>query len=196
VAKRITLFDPQQITDVPTQGAESNLSGKFLERCIQNEFEDRGVSVYQYATRGDNPDLFEERFLLKHVPYKSIYGCRSHSEFVFYHNSANVFVRIECRWQQMPGSVDEKMPYLLMNARDAMPEPEIWLVVDGGGAREHALYWLRSNVRKVESKSIYVYDIISARKMIKALLNGKRVNGQQKRMDVGTLFAAYGKVPP
>lgn len=180
----------------PTQGAESNLSGSFLEGNIQQEFIARGVSVYPYnKERGYAPDFFDHRFVLKRVPYKSIYGCRSHSEFVFYHEMANLFIRIECRWQQTAGSVDEKMPYLLMNARTAMPEPEIWLVVDGDGARKHALYWLRNEARKVQNKRIQVFNLIDTRKAIKLLLSGKRAAvGQQRRMDLGSLFAAYGNV--
>jgi hypothetical protein len=29
---------------------------------------------------------------------------------------------IECKWQQVSGSVDEKLPYLYLNCIEAMPE--------------------------------------------------------------------------
>ncbi len=174
MAKGIRLIDPTQITDPPTQGAESNLSGQFLERAIEDEFRIRGVMASPFSVQGNNGHLFHEHFLLKRVPYRSIYGCRSYSEFVYRHFSAKMEVRIECRWQQCAGSVDEKMPYLLLNARDAMPEPEVWLVIDGGGARTHALDWMHAMARKTDSKIIRVFDLSGARKAIKHLLTRTR----------------------
>lgn len=167
-------IDPNEITDPPKQGAESNLSGQFLENAIEREFSARGVIAYPFSRRGYNNDLFQQHFLLKNVPYKSIYGCRSHSEFVYRHPATRIDIRIECRFQQSPGSVDEKMPYLLMNAREAMPEQEIWLIIDGGGARKHALEWIQKQAKRTDNKVIQVFDLMAARRAIKQLLNRVR----------------------
>jgi hypothetical protein len=44
-----------------------------------------------------------------------------------------VHVRIECKWQQSAGSVDEKLPYLYLNAIESMPEDHVIIVYGGGG---------------------------------------------------------------
>lgn len=152
------------------QGQESNLSGEFLEETVEREFRARRVAVFQYADNGNNEDLFAERFLLRDAPYTSIYGCNSRSEFLYRHRFG-FDLRIECKWQQVPGSIDEKLPYLLMNATHAMPEKNIWLIVDGNGARTKAVDWLRLECSRVTAKTIRVYNIIDVRKAIKNLLD-------------------------
>jgi hypothetical protein len=153
-----------------TQGAESNHSGQFLERAIEEEFRRRGVEVFESdPLREMNADWVTECYLMKNAPYTSIYGCQSRSEFLYVDCRLHSNIRIECRWQQASGSVDEKMPYLFMSAVNAMPEVEIWLIIDGGGAREQAVDWLKRECGKVAAKTIRVLSIPEARYRIKNL---------------------------
>lgn len=152
-----------------SQGGESNLSGQFLERCIQQEFEARGVPVFSFEDNRYNNDWVSECQLLKNVPYTSIYGCKSRSEFLYRDCRLDTNIRIECRWQQVPGSVDEKLPYLYMNAVEAMPEQEIWLVLEGDGARAEAINWLKQKCASVAAKKIRVMAIAETRQRIKHL---------------------------
>lgn len=64
------------------------------------------------------------------------------------------FWRGICKWQQSSGSVDEKFPYLYLNCIEVMPEDDIIIVVDGGGAKKGAIDWLR---RTAEEKK-YITD--------------------------------------
>jgi hypothetical protein len=152
-----------------TQGGESNLSGQFLESAIEQEFTRRGIPVFDWGGNGDNGDLLAPHFLLRNVPYTSIYGCQSRSEFVYRHFRGQMDVRFECRWQQVAGSVDEKLPYMLANARTAMPEQEVWLIIEGGGARSHALNWIRREAATVHEKTIRVLLLPEARQLIKQI---------------------------
>ena len=81
--------------------------------------------------------------LLKHVPYTSIYGHPAVSEFVAVEPSGTR-TRIECKWQQSSGSVDEKFPYVYLNALEAVPEEHVIILVDGGGAKPNAVAWLKN----------------------------------------------------
>lgn len=149
------------------QGQECNISGKLLEESIERSFKVRGVHVSQHTRNGD---LFERRVLLRHVPYVSIYGARSFSEFVYKHGG-EMLVRIECRAQQVAGSVDEKFPYLLKNAIEAMPEPFVWFVLDGTGARSKAVEWLKREAQRAPiGKTIRVYTQAEATRAIKFLV--------------------------
>ena len=57
-------------------------------------------------------------------------------------------IRIECKWQQVSGSVDEKLPYLYLNTIEAMPEKEITIIIDGDGWKKGAIEWLKQAVTK------------------------------------------------
>jgi hypothetical protein len=152
------------------QGQESNLSGQFLEDAILREFKARNVQVFDYDNnKHHNRDFVTECFVVRNAPYTSIYGCNSRSEFLYRDSRLVHDIRIECRWQQVAGSVDEKLPYLYMNAIHAMPEKEIWIVIAGDGARLEAVNWLKCECAKVAAKTIRVLSIPEARQRIKSL---------------------------
>jgi hypothetical protein len=52
---------------------------------------------------------------------------------------------IEGKWQHTTGSVEEKLPYLVMNIRQRYPYPAI-IIIDGSGFSEGALAWLRDQI--------------------------------------------------
>ena len=52
-------------------------------------------------------------------------------------------IRIECKYQQSAGSVDEKLPYLFMNFTQSIPEEEAIIVIEGNGFKVGAKEWLR-----------------------------------------------------
>ncbi len=161
----------QYVPGVQTQGREANHSGQFLEEAIEREFGRRGIAseTWKQSARG-NGHLFAHRRLTKRVPYASLYGGRaSYSEFVYF-VGLSPFLRIECRWQEKPGSVDEKFPYLFLNARDHMPEPNIWLVIDGDGARPKGIAWLKREAATVSRKLIRVLTLTEAKKAVKRLV--------------------------
>ena len=75
-------------------------------------------------------------------------------------------IRIECKWQQSNGSVDEKFPYLYLNCIEAMPEKEIVIIVDGDGAKAGAITWLQETVKSKKytsdsnnDKTIHVFSL-------------------------------------
>lgn len=140
-----------------TQGGESNHSGKFLEECLRRELRARGFHFRTAKDDGDNLDMFAPRVVIQHAPYTSIYGCSSRSEFLIADGPRKI--RVECRWQESSGSVDEKFVYLITNAVQCMPEQEILILYGGEGARKQAIAWLKREAAKVTSKKIYVINI-------------------------------------
>lgn len=101
------------------------------------------------------PDL-----LVRRVPYQSIYGHRGLTEFLAVSASRGLAIRIECKWQQSQGSVDEKFPYLYLNCIQAMPEREIILLIDGNGYKPGALAWLKQAVASQDAKLIHVFNLV------------------------------------
>lgn len=49
---------------------------------------------------------------------------------------------IESKWQEVAGSADEKLPYLVTNIRECYPYPTV-LVIGGTGWKAGALAWVR-----------------------------------------------------
>jgi hypothetical protein len=82
------------------------------------------------------------------APYTTLYGSEGTTEFMIRAENAEhtpefpienapgqLVCRIECKWQQTAGSVDEKFPYLYLSCVEAMPEKNIIILHGGGKAR-------------------------------------------------------------
>ena len=145
-----------------TQGAQANKTGHILESTVENAFRQHGFGKLSHREfrmlelLGD--DGAGGDYLVKNYPYTSIYGHEGKTEFLAVSARRNLRVRIECKWQQCSGSVDEKFPYLMENCR-IMPEDRIIILVDGGGYKPGALAWLKKAAEACTEKDIKVLDI-------------------------------------
>lgn len=150
----------------PTQGGIANKQGRVLESTIVSVFSNHGFREVKHSDWIKKPQAFGEEILIRGAPYTSIYGHSAKTEFLAVSKRLSKTVRIECKWQQSAGSVDEKFPYLYLNCVQAMPENEIIIILDGGGAKTHAVNWLRQAARDrlfldatAPAKSIQVFTL-------------------------------------
>lgn len=127
----------------PKQGNLANSSGNTLERTVIATLESKGFESEMYRTWEKDPERYGKELLLRNVPFETIYGHRGNTEFLLRSERYEFEIRIECKWQQSAGSVDEKFPYLYMNCVERMPERKIIIIVDGGGAKLGAVKWLK-----------------------------------------------------
>lgn len=143
------------------QGAQANLTGRVLEDLVASVFKSHGFDMVEYADHLKTGDLFERDILIRNVPYETIYGHPGKTEFMVVSPRRNLCFRIECKWQQSSGSVDEKFPYLIENCK-TMPEPMIIILIDGKGYKDGALSWLKraaDSCRQNGTKDIRVFDM-------------------------------------
>ncbi|SFU95141.1 PD-(D/E)XK nuclease superfamily protein [Alicyclobacillus macrosporangiidus] len=126
-----------------TQGGFANSSGTVLERMIREVMTSKGFTVVPFSKYIKRPERYGTELLLQHAPYTSIYGHEGKTEFLLVSADYNLRIRIECKWQQSSGSVDEKYPYVYLNAIEAMPEKDIFIVLGGSGAKKGAMDWLK-----------------------------------------------------
>lgn len=127
-----------------TQGSEANRSGREIESLFQRLMTERGFHVVDGAAdQSALGDFFSANLLIKNAPYTNIYGSISRSEFVIDSRMVGRRIRVECRNQDVSGSVDEKLPYLFMNMRNNVPETEILFLLTGDGCRNGAVEWLK-----------------------------------------------------
>lgn len=128
-------------------------TGDILEKTVQNFFLQKGFDVVGYSKWIKNKKKYGEELLLKHVPYSSIYNHKGYTEFLLLSKKLDKEIRIECKWQQSSGSVDEKLPYLFLNATTKMTEKEIMIIIDGEGWKEGAIPWLKNAVNESDQKN-------------------------------------------
>jgi hypothetical protein len=129
-----------------TGGVLANKQGRVLEKTVLPCLQSYGFTIIPYSKWVASPDAFGDELVLKNAPYTTIYGHKGYTEFLLLSKRHNLKVRIECKWQQSGGSVDEKLPYLYLNCLCAMPENEIIVVLGGGGMKPGAISWLKSAV--------------------------------------------------
>ena len=147
-------------------GAIANRQGNILEHQVRQAFASHGfrdVSFPEYeklTAQTVLPGVSLPDLLVCRVPYTSVYGHRGVTEFLAVSASRSLAVRIECKWQQSQGSVDEKFPYLYLNCIHAMPEQEIILLIDGNGYKPGALAWLKHAAASQDVKAIRVFNLV------------------------------------
>jgi len=125
------------------KGIKTNITGTQLEKAVQTVLLEKGFEIEMYRVWNKNPKAFGKELLLKNVPFKTIYGHKGYTEFLLLSEKHDLKIRIECKWQQSGGSVDEKLPYVYLNSIEAMPEKDIMILVDGDGFKTGAKTWIR-----------------------------------------------------
>jgi len=130
------------------KGKNANITGNQLEIAVQTVLLNKGFEIEMYRKWEKNPENYSKELLLKNVPFTTIYGHKGNTEFLLLSEKYNLRIRIECKWQQSAGSVDEKLPYLYLNTVEAMPEKDIIILIDGDGFKKGAKKWLRNAVKE------------------------------------------------
>lgn len=128
-------------------------SNKFLEQTIIPVLQKKGFSVASFINWQNSKDKYGDELLLLNVPYTTIYGHKGRTGFLLKSKKYNLEIRIECKWQQSAGSVDEKFPYLYLNCIEAMKEEKIFIILDGNGYRKEAKQWLKNSIENNKYKN-------------------------------------------
>lgn len=135
-----------------TQGGQANRTGNVLEQVVVSTLSAHGFSIVPYRSYEQAPDKYGSEVLIRNVPYTTLYGGRGRTEFLISSDRYNLRTRVECKWQQTAGSVDEKLPHAYLSCVEAMEEDDVIILIDGAGFRAEALQWLR----RVASERRYI----------------------------------------
>lgn len=131
--------------DKQTQGMEANDSGQYLEGIVLSLFVGRGFLLV-HPERLVTPDMFAHRTIARQFPYRSIYEEEARVDFMVAEGDRRL--AIECKYQEMQGSVDEKLEFTIRNACERMPAQEVAIVLGGNGARDGAVRRMQSEAKK------------------------------------------------
>lgn len=121
------------MTITQQQGRTANRTGRHAEHVIADTLSRRGIAFERQWPAG-----------------RSVFDTALVADFYLPNLATGII--IESKWQQVPGSAEEKLCFLVENIRhDCYPCPVI-IVIDGGGFRPNALAWLRA---QVDGKRLY-----------------------------------------
>lgn len=143
-----------------SQGSLASDSGNTLEQTVKTVFQNKGFKIVTHREWEKNSDKYGTELLLINAPYTTIYDHPGRTEFLAKSNKYNFEIRIECKWQQSSGSVDEKLPYLYLNCIESMPENHIVIIIDGKGFKKGAVEWLRKAVEQKKYTNLISTDKI------------------------------------
>jgi hypothetical protein len=148
------------------KGTKSNITGNQLEVAVKTVLTGKGFELINYRVWDKNKENYGEELLLENVPFTTVYEHKGNTEFLLISKKYSLEIRIECKWQQSQGSVDEKLPYLYLNTIEAMPEKSIMILIDGGGWKTGAIKWLKDAVQQKKytteennDKKIFVFSL-------------------------------------
>ncbi|MGQ0658093.1 MAG: PD-(D/E)XK nuclease superfamily protein [Chromatiales bacterium] len=127
-----------------SQGGQANKTGNVLEQVVVGTLTAHGFETVAFREYERHPDRYGNELLLRNAPYTTLYGGRGYTEFLIRSDRYSLRTRVECKWQQGAGSVDEKLPYTYISCVETIDEHDIIILVDGKGFREGAVAWLRN----------------------------------------------------
>lgn len=145
-------YTPTKDHPMLSSGTLANNNGRQLEAVVEIVLRQRGLKAVPSKSFRLEPEAFGSEVLETHVPFDSVYGGRGYTEYVIHSSQLNKNIRLDCKWQQVGGSVDEKFPNLLLNLYNS-PEEECIILVDGGGARDGAIEWLRETTDRLNENA-------------------------------------------
>ena len=128
------------------QGKRANKNGATFRRMVTDALELQGYIENAH----DGP-----RYRIEVPAYISIYGSIIRAD-VFVQNEKlfTAGLVIECKYQGVSGSADEKYPYVVASLKRF--EGQSLMVVDGDGYRQAALDWAKT---QVDGKLIGVFNL-------------------------------------
>lgn len=141
-------------------GRQANKTGNTLERFVERILQDNGYrEFWDYKEQ-----IFENRKTVGGKQYakevvigSSIYDTKVRCDFLILNkNKFPDGLVVECKWQQVSGSVDVKYPYNVFNILK-IGVPTI-ILIDGKGAGKKAVDWLKGQAGK-DRALIGVYDM-------------------------------------
>ncbi len=127
-------------------GKTATETGKRLEEFITHNLKENQYTLVD-RTKWKTARYLEQPIYTRQLYLcKSIYGSLIYGDFVIYHPEKHPdCLAIESKWQQVSGSVDEKLPFTVHNIKEKYPIDAIMLI-DGGGHKKGAIEYVKNQI--------------------------------------------------
>ena len=137
-------------SETTNSGKKANRTGNLLENFVDNSLRGKGYTEfwnYKRLAFENRRAIGGKQFVKQLVVGQTIYETPRKCDFFIVNRE--LFpddLIIECKWQQVAGSVDEKYPFLLFNIlKTGIPTI---ILIDGGGYKPAAMRWLKDQVHE------------------------------------------------
>lgn len=131
-----------------SSGGKANRTGGILEKFVDTALRERGYTEFwnhKVSVFENRKALGGKQFVKQPIVGQTIYNKSRKCDFlVINREKFPDDLIIECKWQQVGGSVDEKYPFLLFNIlKTGIPTI---ILLDGSGYKAEAMKWLKDQV--------------------------------------------------
>jgi len=154
-------------SEITSSGKKACHTGNRLESFVKEALKEREYTeVWNHKNAiFDNRKLIGGKQYAQQVPVgMTIYNSPRKCDFLIVNRA--LFpddLIIECKWQQVAGSVDEKYPFLYFNIlKTGIPTV---VLLDGAGYKKTAMEWLKEQVHP-KSALIAVYSMAEFQKAV------------------------------
>lgn len=139
-----------------TGGSIANETGNILENFVAQTLDRKGYEFIEKNKFNVAMTLNQKIYTRQLVLAQTIYNTKWNVDFVIHNPEKQpISLIIECKWQQVGGSVDEKYPYTVQNIKEQSPYPAI-ILLDGEGYKGGAKEWLK---KQVDNKLLGVFNM-------------------------------------
>ena len=165
---------------IQTQGATANLTGAALEAEIVGTLAEVNIPAVVFSAW--NGEKTTKATLVRQFKYTKWGNGNGKGDFMLFHPAFGNGVVIEARSQRTAGSVDEKLPALLINAIKAAQQYKthmVIIVLDGAGVKENlrvqltrAAAGLDEFINKPTDVTVHVMTLAQFRAFVSSTLRG------------------------
>ena len=122
-------------------GHLANKSGKGLEHLVEESIRDHGFECVFPAPYIFPMEILSQRLFAKQIQLgEDIYGKQRKFDFLLFSPKHNSYVAIECKWQAVKGTVEEKLPFQVLSINNQGFDTIV--VLDGNGYSKGAKEWI------------------------------------------------------
>lgn len=127
-------------------GTTANKTGISLQDFVEHTLRKNGYDFIERKKFIPAKYLEQPIYTTQLEICKSIYDKPLKCDFILYHPQKHPdCLVIECKWQQVGGSVDEKFPFLVLNIQTKSSYKTI-VLLDGKGFSQGAINWLKEHI--------------------------------------------------
>lgn len=123
--------------------SNQRLTNKELSQTIEALLINYGFKIFDFSER-HNIDSGIDKLVIRNPEYISIYKKSAKNTFLIIDYDKEIRKRVEVKLQTTSGSVDQKFPFLYLNAALALPEQDDMIfILEGKGYSNQSLKWLK-----------------------------------------------------
>lgn len=152
----MVLATQQQV--VAQESLNASQSGRRLETFVEQVFVEVGILVSRELEAVDicQASVGSPAMVARNANYQTVFGHDARIEFIL--SLGGKCYLIETKRQTVGGSIDEKMPYVFLNAQLNIDRFGFILVLEGQGMKPEARKWIETQARDLEGFEVLSFE--------------------------------------